>query len=553
MKTFKTLPTNEEFFKKYAILVPTLNILGYLAQIVSALTEIGVIYLIIYTSLRDFFPAIATFGATIGSGIGTAFIELGLRKFLPFSIRAILFKRFQGLDRIMTIFVILACILLLAASGYLSFKGSKAIVEAAAPEPVIITTLMADSTATDKKKDAYTLYKGDSIEIVSRYTNQLQALETSAKSAIAAGKIELRNVEAKERLTGQAFGTQKRNIRQQIADIQSEKDARVAKLEIEKAKELAGISKERKSLVQKIEADHNAQKDSIQLYNNGAVEKVSKQVKNYGGGLAWFTVVCLIVFILSVVLNEVHQKGSGIEEIPQPNQYLFEEGVFAALRNAVSDRLNYIFHSRIRRWADQTPAPLEPAPPPTLYDVVSTPQPRRKIGTPKQAVAQSMATTKNLFQIPPGYLRKPEIQNKATPLVADQGTEAYEQRIFSLIQQTKNATPEACEAIELSAKDIISLYLNKPAESLEVQHFYNACKAHVEGIGENPFAHHRTIVQGFTKQEATGKNRTCEHCNQPYIYRHHKQKFCTEACRIAAFEARKGRKLFKSDFKKQQA
>ncbi len=553
MKTFKTLPTNEEFFKKYAILVPTLNILGYLAQIVSALTEIGVIYLIVYTSLRDFFPAIAGFGATIGSAIGTAFIEIGLRKFLPFSVRAILFKRFQGLDRVMTIFVILACILLLSASGYLSFKGSKTIVEAAAPEPIILTTSMADSTAADKKTEAYALYKGDSIEIESRYTNQFQALETSAKSAITAGKIELRNVEAKERLTGQAFGTQKRNIRKQIADIEAEKDARVAQLEVEKAKEMAEISTERKNSVQKIEADYNVRKDSIHLYNNSAVEKVTRQVKSYGGGLAWFTVICLIVFILSVVLNEVHQKGSGIEEIPQPNQYLFEEGVFAALRNAVSDRLNYIFHSRIRKWADQTPAPLEPAPPPTLYEVVSTPQPRRKIGIPAQPAHQSASTTKNLFPIPPGYLRKPEIQNRATSLVADQGTDAYEHTVFSLIRQTTNATPEACEAIELSAKDVISLYLNKPAESSEVQQFYNACKAHIEGNGENPFSHHRTIIQGFTKQEASGKNRICEHCNQPYIYRHHKQKFCSEACRIAAFEARKGRKLFKSEFKKQQA
>ena len=64
----------------------------------------------------------------------------------------------------------------------------------------------------------------------------------------------------------------------------------------------------------------------------------------------------------------------------------------------------------------------------------------------------------------------------------------------------------------------------------------------------------KTIVAG---QQANGNNenrnndnrndtkdgRTCEHCNEPYMHRHHKQKYCSEACRIANWEARTGRKF----------
>lgn len=37
--------------------------------------------------------------------------------------------------------------------------------------------------------------------------------------------------------------------------------------------------------------------------------------------------------------------------------------------------------------------------------------------------------------------------------------------------------------------------------------------------------------------------RRCEHCKEPYIYRHSKQKFCSDECRAASWESRTGAKL----------
>jgi hypothetical protein len=48
MQTSSTLPKDERFFGDYASLTPTLVKLGYLAQIVSALTEFGVLYALIH-------------------------------------------------------------------------------------------------------------------------------------------------------------------------------------------------------------------------------------------------------------------------------------------------------------------------------------------------------------------------------------------------------------------------------------------------------------------------------------------------------------------------
>ncbi|NUN99956.1 MAG: hypothetical protein HUU01_05000 [Saprospiraceae bacterium] len=550
MKTFKTLPTNEEFFKKYAMLVPTLNILGYLAQVVSALTEIGVIFLLIFSSLANFFPAVAFPVAVVGCVIGTAFIEVGLRKFTPYSVRAILYNRFQGLDRIMSIFVLAACLLLLGASGFLSFKGSKTIIEAVAPPPATITTASADSTASTAKAETMEQYRADSIGIASRYEAQAHALKTSGTSAIAAEKIELRNIEAKERATGQLFGTQKRGARKRIADLEANRDAQLAQLEANKAAELANLTDERKSATQRIEADHSARKDSVTTYNNSAIQQTDNQVKTYGNGLAWFTVVCLIVFILSVALNEVHAKGSGIEEVPQPNQYQFTESITAEFLNAASERINYNLRSSIRRWADKTPEPLEPKMPAVLYDLADTALRRRKIAPPP---TPNSTPTQALFQIPPGLLTKRGSQNIAPNAGGQVEADFYQNTVFSLIRQAEKATPDAKKALELSALDVIGMYLNKPASSPEANDFFQRCKAYHDGKGENPFTLQRTIIHGFNKPENAGNTRKCNHCEKPYIYGHHKQKYCTEACRIAAFEARKGKKLFKSDFKKHEA
>jgi len=554
MKTFKTLPTNEEFFKKYAMLVPTLNILGYLAQVVSALTEIGVIFLLIFSSLANIFPAVAFPVAVVGCVIGTAFLEVGLRKFTPYSVRAILYNRFQGLDRIMSIFVLAACLLLLGASGFLSFKGSKTIIEAVAPPPATITTASADSTASAAKAETMEQYRADSIGIASRHAAQAQALKTSAASAIAAEKIELRNIEAKERATGQTFGTQKREARKRVADIEAKRDAQLAQLGADKATALVSLTADRRSASQRIEADHSARRDSVITYNNGAVEQAAKQVKTYGKGLAWFTVVCLIVFILSVALNEVHAKGSGIEEVPQPTQYLFAESIVAEFLNAASERLNYNLRSRIRRWSDKTPEPLEPKLPAVLYDLADTAMRRRKITPPPVANATSNSTSNQaLFQIPPGLLTRRGSQNIARNAGGQVEADFYQNTVFSLIRQAEKAAADVKTALELSALDIVGMYLNKPADSPEVNTFFQRCKAYHEGKGENPFTFKRTVIQGFNKPGNTENTRKCQHCDKPYIYGHHKQKYCSEACRIAAFEARKGKKLFKSDFKKQDA
>ena len=79
MKRYKTLPKEQDFFDRYAFLINQLVKTSFLSQAISAITEIGVIFTIIYKSIADFLPHLALPFAIIGAIIGTALLEVGLR------------------------------------------------------------------------------------------------------------------------------------------------------------------------------------------------------------------------------------------------------------------------------------------------------------------------------------------------------------------------------------------------------------------------------------------------------------------------------------------
>lgn len=103
MKSYYTPPKNQQFFQNYYPLTPTLRLMGYLAQVITALAEIGISYRLLLASIQEVFPQHAIPAAIIGSVIVTIFLEVGLRKFLPvflssYSLQAVFWAAFAYFD-----------------------------------------------------------------------------------------------------------------------------------------------------------------------------------------------------------------------------------------------------------------------------------------------------------------------------------------------------------------------------------------------------------------------------------------------------------------------
>lgn len=373
-----TLPQNEVFFQRYAGLVPTLSKLSYVAQVVSALTEVGILFALIRNAVADIAPPmVATLAGLIGAILGTAFIEIGLRKFLPFTARQILNKRFSGLDLVMSVAIFAASALLLTASGYLSFKGSKDTVEAVTPpakKGEVVTGLYDDLKEGERQ-----MFSRDSAAIATRYASQIAALELAHKAGTDAANTKLNGIEAKERNTGQSFSTQKATIKQAIADSTAAHAAKLAALHTQQAAELKTRQDKRDAEIKAVNERLNRAYQTEEKQYAAADAKRQKQVATWGGSVAWFTVVCLAVLLLSIALQEVHAHGAQVQEEAIPTEFYFRESPVSAFVNAISERFHVWAFGVIKKIEDGTPEPPEPPKPPTVYEY-ETKVDRRPIG-----------------------------------------------------------------------------------------------------------------------------------------------------------------------------
>jgi hypothetical protein len=368
MKILKTLPQEQGFFEVYARMAGAIRLSGFAAQVVSGLTEIGGIFAAAYATLVVILPDLAVYMAAVIAALGTAVIEIGLRVLMPQSVDAILYKRFSGLHLPMTIAVWLLCAVLLAASGVLSFKNSKTIVASVTPEAAQATTAAADSVLSARTSELVAAWQADSAAVAVQAAALAATTQTAYRGQISAKQTELGNIRQREKRTGQSFATQREGIRADIAALQALEAQELAAIEAGKAQELTAARQAWKGKQGEAEAAHLAAVSLITNANQAAKDERAATVAGYGGGLAWFTVVALLLFAVSVVLERIHLKGSKIEEKAQIGEYDFRPSKWKEAFDAFSDRLDYLVRSRITEFANATPPAPLPADPSELYD-----------------------------------------------------------------------------------------------------------------------------------------------------------------------------------------
>lgn len=368
MKYLNTAPQNTAFFEVYAKLSKSIKRSGVFSQIVSGLTEIGGIYAATYTTMVPVFPAYAMYIAGAVAIIGTIVIEFGLRELLPHSIDAILYKRFTGLYFPMTVAIWLLTVVLLTTSGYLSFRNSKVIVNQFTPEATAISTTAADSTHQAEELAAWGNYSSDTAQISAQFDKQLLAANSLADSKTKAARRELSNLYNRERRTDQSFATAKDRVRQKLADLEAEAAAQLAELEAAKAAAMTTAKERLNTSLAEIKSSYKGELAEVKAQNQTAQWDRETKVSQYGGGLGWFTIICLIIFSASVILDRIHKKGAGIVEKVELSQYDLNPSAWVEAFAAFRERFNYAIRSRIASFAERTPAAPISQPAAQLYD-----------------------------------------------------------------------------------------------------------------------------------------------------------------------------------------
>lgn len=426
MKLFFNLPKDGEaqrFYTRYASLVPTLVKLGYLAQVVSALTEAGILYAVVYSSLAPFWPETAPAAAIFGAAVGTLFLELGLRKFVPFGARAVIHKRYKSWDGWISAFVLAVAVGLVIASGLLSFKGSALLVETVAPEPETLTTAAPDSIAAIATATAGDLLTANIAATRARYADLIEATEQTAGADLRQLDGQLRRTVEKEQQTGKRYTTRKAQIRAEIDAVRAASTRKVSELKTKRANAVNDLQTAYRAKLETIEQDHRQSREQVSQSNNQARAEIAARVANYGGGLAYFTLFCLVVFIIAVIIQELHRAGAGVEEQAEPGAFDFEAGPVAAFYAAIGDRVSRFVYGIIHKIEAGTMEAPEPVAAPKVWSrdgnglrAVHTQGVERKIKPSKRRKTATAATSTDRRQIGfAGRQTPPETQGDASP------------------------------------------------------------------------------------------------------------------------------------------
>lgn len=350
MKIIKSLPTQSgtAFFDRYANLIHTLTKFGVIAQIITGVAEIGIIYSLIYPSFSDLFPSVSHPFSITGSLLAASLLQVGLKLVFPYSVRAILFKRFTGLDLPLSIAVFILTISLLSVSVLLSYKGSQDIIDVAIAPPTAKTTTAPDSIKAVTERQANATFTTDSATIETKYKGKLEATESSYDNQIA---------------TVEKWSKGKR-----ATTLRAEKVTKLATLQSDKASEIEAKATERKTTINRATDRNDTERADIKTDNSEAKVKAEQRKGKYKNYVGYFTLFCYIFFLIAFILDEIYKKGAGIDTTPIPHQRHFAPSLFSELSEAVKARIDTTLRAVIYQFADKTKASPLPNALNSLYD-----------------------------------------------------------------------------------------------------------------------------------------------------------------------------------------
>ena len=391
MKTFKTLPQSEEHkahFNKYAKTIKRFFVLSLFAQFVSIGTEAAIMNGLISDSISKYMPNFATPLSILITVFAVAALELGLRALLPISVQAFLFKRWKGLEAVISGFAVLMCCGLLTISGLFSFQGSAKIAETIIKPPAKITTDSITTVTTAKLAELDKDQESKRADYEQRNTTKVEAKKAAFAAKIGAAKTTLQKYRTKQANEGKLYTSKIQQQKQIIADLKAEEAEQLAALSTALDNQLNRLDADYTKKANAINTKLMAKESEADAENKAAAADVKRKQQNGGSVLGWFTVLCLALLVAYNILNESFKKLSNTHEVIEVNDSYFQDGFFKSLFGALGTAIN-VNARRVINWVEvKTPEFPEPAAPFTLYNregisqqvSEAQPVPRRKVG-----------------------------------------------------------------------------------------------------------------------------------------------------------------------------
>ena len=354
----ETSATNRDFYNLFRPIAPSIDLIGKVAQVISAATEAVTIWHICQSELAGSSKLVAITVSLIATILVVALLELGGRKFLQVATRTLVWKRFKNAWYI-ALFAIVSAITI--GMGVMSFRLSTNGINHAFVSNVPVVTHV-DAT---KFKSGY---REDVKLIAAQFDKEWEMLSKTQESTMTrkADQFEAKIAAAEQRATnydrkyasGEKWAkSQAAKYRKKTADLQLEKSNALASLQTKQTKQFEKWRAEKKSAIA------GAKKEMKSSVNAAAASQIKvhnaemSDATFWGGLFSWFVGFSVILAFVCIISVEVYRRGSGIE-VEYDDQEV-DLSVPELVWMGISNRWNGFFRKRAEQFA-QVQSPSAP-------------------------------------------------------------------------------------------------------------------------------------------------------------------------------------------------
>ncbi len=350
LKAKETAATNSDFFNLFRPIAPGIDVIGKVAQVISALTEAITIWYITQSEMAGSSKFLSITVSIFAMILVVALLELGGRKFLQVLTRALVWKRLKNAWYVGLFAIVL---LITSGMGVISFRLSTNGINHAFVSNVPVGATFDDSAL---KAD----YRRSVQDIYTRLDSDLQVIKDNQEQVIGStssqfdSRIHATSLKAKSYDQKYAQGlkwakSQGDKYRKQAANLETEKASAILALQADYSKKLDKWQNQKSKAI----ASEKASMDSAIAKGESALLKVhDSKFKNatfWGGLFSFFVGFSVILAFICIISVEVYRRGSGIEVEYEEEEH--DESIFVLFWKGLVARFENFFRSRVESFA----------------------------------------------------------------------------------------------------------------------------------------------------------------------------------------------------------
>lgn len=347
----ETSATNRDFYNLFRPIAPSLDIIGKVAQVISAITEAITIWHITQTEMANYSKGIAIFVSLLAMLLVVAVLELGGRKFLQVVTRALVWKRLKNTWYILLFSIVT---LITIGMGVLSFRLSTNGIQQAFISNVPVTVDIDDSKIkSDYQKNVTAINAEFEKEWDLIKENHLDVVTSTAENydaQMATLAIKENSFEQKYHSGAKWAKSHADKYRKQGAQVLSKKTTAIASLKLEQTKKLEDWRKRKNQAISSEKAELKSSIDAATAKQDKLISSKLSTATFWGTLFSWLVGFSVMLAFICIVTVEVYRRGSGIQvEYEEEDQ---APSILEMFWNGLMMRWDNFFRVRAERFAN---------------------------------------------------------------------------------------------------------------------------------------------------------------------------------------------------------